>query len=149
MHRQNNRPLEPEPLTGVPASRLPASGIDDPAQSPEAAVLVFNPEDLLGSLAGDRPLAEIILKGFLGDAPSQLDTLRVRLDESDALGARLRAHTLKGAAATVAAGSLYRIALDLERAATKDELDRCLELLPCAVDELDRFRSTLERSGWV
>jgi len=109
---------------------------------------VFNEEDLLGRLMNDRPLAEVIVKGFLDDTPSRLDSLRRRLDEKDAQGARSQAHTLKGAAATVAAEGLYAIAVALEQAGTDGQLERCSQLLPRATDEFDRFRDTLERAGW-
>ena len=83
------------------------------------------------------------------DVPSQLNNLRARLDEADAPGARLQAHALKGAAATVAAEGLRAIALAMERAGAAGQLDRCGELLPRAVEEFERFKSTLERAGWV
>ena len=98
---------------------------------------------------GDRPLAGLILKGFLEDFPAQLNKLRTRLDAADAAGTRSQAHALKGAAATVAAESLRDIAFAIERAGTAGQLDRCTELLPCVVDEFDQFRNTLERAGWV
>ena len=60
-----------------------------------------------------------------------------------------QAHTLKGAAATVAAEGLQALALAMERAGTAGQLDRCGELLPRAVEEFERFKSTLERAGWV
>jgi HPt (histidine-containing phosphotransfer) domain-containing protein len=98
---------------------------------------------------GDRQLARKVLKGFLEDAPSQLDNLRRRLDEADAPGARLQAHALKGAAATVAAEGLHAMALAIERAGAGGRLDQCGELLPRAVEEFERLKSALERAAWV
>jgi HPt (histidine-containing phosphotransfer) domain-containing protein len=112
-------------------------------------VNVFNPEDLLERLMGDRQLAIIILKGFLDDVPSQLNNLRKQLDESDAQGVRLQAHTLKGAAATVAAESLRMIALAMEQSGAEGQLDKCRALMPRAVGEFERFKDTLERASWV
>jgi signal transduction histidine kinase/HPt (histidine-containing phosphotransfer) domain-containing protein len=122
----------------------------DPSRKESTAVRnAFNAEDLLGRLMGDRPLAEIVVQSFLDDAPSQLNSLRGRLDEEDGPGARALAHTLKGAAATVAAEGLYAIALALEQAGKDGRLDRCGQLLPHLVDEFDRFRITVQRTGWV
>jgi PAS domain S-box-containing protein len=115
-------------------------------ESPKA---VFDGEALLGRLMGDRLLAGTILKGFLEDVPSQLNNLRQRLAEADAPGTRLQAHALKGAAAAVAAESLHALALAMERAGTAGQMDRCGELLPCAVAEFERLKSTLEHAGWV
>jgi HPt (histidine-containing phosphotransfer) domain-containing protein len=82
-----------------------------------------------------------------------LTGLRQRLDEEDGPGARAHAHALKGAAATVAAQDLHAIAVALEAnlgdAGTPGELDRCGQLLPRAIEEFDRFRNILERTGWV
>jgi PAS domain S-box-containing protein len=109
---------------------------------------VFNAEDLLERVMGERPLAELIVKEFLEDTPARLSNLRRLLDEDDAQGARSQAQTLKSAAVRVAAGGVGAIALALEQAGTDGQLDRCSQLLPRASDEFDRFRSTLERAGW-
>jgi HPt (histidine-containing phosphotransfer) domain-containing protein len=98
---------------------------------------------------GDRQLAGIILKGFLLDVPSQLDNLSTRLAEADAPGVRMQAHVLRGASATVAAEGLCAIAGAMERAGSTGRLDQCSGLLAHAVDEFDRLRKTLERTGWA
>jgi HPt (histidine-containing phosphotransfer) domain-containing protein len=98
---------------------------------------------------GDRELARGVLKRFIQDAPSQLENLRVRLDEIDAPGTRLQAHTLKGSAATVGAEALHAVALAMETAAFSGRLDDCRDLLPEATNEFNRFKTTVERDGWV
>jgi len=97
----------------------------------------------------DRELAGALLKGFLNGAPAQLKHLRERLADSDVPGLRLEAHTLKGAAATVAAEALRLAALAIETAATAGQLDNCRSLLSRATSEFDRFKTTVERDGWV
>jgi len=110
---------------------------------------VFNGDALLGRLMGDRQLAGLILRGFLLDAPSQLEKLRSLLDESDAAGVRLQAHSLKGAAATVGAEELQASAYALETAARGGQLDGCGELLRRAAAHFGRFVSTIEKNGWT
>ncbi|MGO9257450.1 MAG: PAS domain S-box protein [Bryobacteraceae bacterium] len=148
------KPVDLGRLAEVLARWLPESGARDAAQTPpqpagEQATAIFDGEALLRRLMGDRQLAGAILKGFLGDAPSQLHNLRRRLDEADGRGAWLQAHALKGAAATVAAEGLHAMALAIERAGAAGQLDRCGELLPRAVEEFERFKSALERTAWV
>jgi PAS domain S-box-containing protein len=147
------KPVELRLLERMLAKWLPASGgcmAPAPGEvSAERSTSVFNVEALLRRLMGDRKLAGTVLRGFLRDVPSQLNNLRARLDEADAPGARLQAHALKGAAATVAAESLCAIALAIERAGAAGQLDPCGELLPRAVEEFERFKGTLERNGWV
>jgi len=137
-----SKPVELDQLEEVLARWLPVAGTDD-------NVRIFDAEALLRRLRGDRELARITLKGFLQDMPSQLNNLRIRLEESDARGLRLQAHAMKGAAATVAAQGLHAIALELERTATSGQLEPCGELLPRAIQEFERFRITLELAGWL
>ncbi len=108
-------------------------GAGRPGRSaPERATPVFDAEALLDRLMGDRHMAGIVLKGFLRDAPSQLDDLRRRLADRDLPGARLRLHTLKGAAAAVAAEKL-QCAARIDDGRSREHAgswDRCRELLP-------------------
>ncbi len=115
----------------------------------EGSENVFNSADLLRRLMGDKRLVAVILNAFLKDAPTQLEILRDRLERSDTGGIREQAHTLRGAAATASAGDLLAIATALEGAGNKGQLDRCQELLPRAFVEFDRYRSHVERSGWL
>jgi CheY-like chemotaxis protein/HPt (histidine-containing phosphotransfer) domain-containing protein len=149
-----SKPVEMGMLRHMLAKWLPESADagDCPAPEPHArgqAKAVFNPEALLRRLMGDREVASVVLRGFLENAPSQLDNLRRRLDEADAPAARLQAHKLKGSAATVAAEGLHAIALAMERAGAAGQMDSCRGLLPGAVEEFERFKHAVERTGWV
>ncbi|MES1256792.1 MAG: Hpt domain-containing protein, partial [Acidobacteriota bacterium] len=133
-----------------PAPEREGSGEDfaeDPGQKEDNSV--FNEDDLLERLVGDRKLAGIVLRGFLDDTPAQLSALRGRIEVDDSAGARLQAHTLKGSSATVAAERLNAVAAAMEQAVAEGRFSRCAELLPRAAREFARFRSTLERDGWV
>ena len=138
------KPVDLARLSDVLARWLPVS-----SRTPARDSAVFDGDALLGRLMGDRQLAGILLKGFLDDVPSQLSNLRRRLDEADIPGARMQAHTLKGAAATVSAEGLCAIASAIERAGIDGQLDRCGELLPRAVEEFARLKGALEQTGWV
>jgi HPt (histidine-containing phosphotransfer) domain-containing protein len=134
----------------MPATAAAPAVVKQPVPEVSAGTAgVFNSEALLGRLMGDRLLAGVILKGFLADAPSQLSNLREQLDKADARGVQSQAHTLKGASATVAAEDLCAIASALEKSGKAGQLDRCGELLPRAVEEFERLRMTLARTGWV
>ncbi len=148
------KPVDLEQLAAVLARWLPESkpiptggGL---AKGDEAAdKSVFDGDALLRRLMGDRQLAGRVLKGFLEDVPSQLNKLRLRLDEEDANGARMQAHIIQGAAATVAAECLHATALEMERAGADGRLDRCVALFPLAAEEFEKYKSTLELAGWV
>jgi len=110
--------------------------------------MVFNHEDLLARLMGDKGLASKVIAGFLHDAPRQLCTLKKMLEEGDADGARRQAHTLKGAAATMSAQALRALCSEAQDAATAEELSRALALLPRLQEQFELLKTTLEKSGW-
>jgi hypothetical protein len=37
----------------------------------------------------------------------------------------------------------------MEVAGNAGQLDRCRELLPCVIEEIERFRNAVERAGWA
>ncbi len=119
---------------------------DVPAKPPAP---VFDGEALLNRLMGDRQLAEIVLGGFIGDFPSQMDTLRKRLSEKDGPGVLLQAHSLKGSAATVSAVRLSVVAMEMETAAHTDKLDLLGNLMPRVTEEFEQLRRELKVSGWL
>ncbi len=148
------KPLELQSLEDTLAKWLPRSNAADAAQTPgqparERARALFDGDDLLRRLIGDRPLARQILRGFLDDAPSVLNNLGKHLDEADAPGVRLHAHNLGGAAATVSADGLHALALALEQASTSGQMDHCRKLLPQVIEEFQQLKRTLDRTGWV
>jgi PAS domain S-box-containing protein len=149
-----SKPVDLERLAEVLARWCPAT---DPPIAVHSAdqttsgqtVATFASEVFLKRLMGDGKLAVIILRGFLGETPTQLNRLSEQFDEGDVPGIRERAHALQGAAATVSAEGLRAVAMAMEDAAKMGQLDQCGELLPRAVEEFERFKGTLERDGWV
>jgi CheY-like chemotaxis protein len=154
------KPVDFERLGDALARWLPVNGGADavPALIPAAlssalrasrAEVAFDEEALLERVMGDRCLAGTVLTRFIEDVPSQLTGLSLRLEEADAPGVGFHSHTIKGAAATVSAESLRALSQAMELAGNAGQLDRCRELLPRAVEEFERFKTVLERSGWV
>jgi signal transduction histidine kinase/DNA-binding NarL/FixJ family response regulator len=148
------KPVDLRLLAEMLAKWLPAASSRDAAHTtgparPEPPTAVFDPEAFLKRLLGDRQLAVLIVKGFLEGFPEQLKTLRARLAEANGPAVRLQAHALKGSAATVSAVSLRAVAQEMERAAAAGGLDRCGALVPRAIEEFERYKSSLEQAGWL
>ena len=148
------KPVALDPLADVLATWLPGFTPRNtlPAAEPSAteqAVAVFDEEDLLSRLLGDRQIAGVILQGFLADFPGLLNRLRKRLDDADGPGAALLAHSLKGAAAAVSAGGLRALATAMEQAGKAGQLDDFSELIPRTLDGFERLKSALRNAGWV
>jgi signal transduction histidine kinase/FixJ family two-component response regulator len=149
-----SKPVDLEILAAALAKWLPAPDPRIQVQSAEPAAAqlssaIFDSEALLKRLMGDRQLAGTIVEEFCGTVPAQFSNLRQRFVEGDRPGARSQAHALKGSAATVSAGGLAAIAREMERTAVAGRLDRFGELLPRAAEEFERFRSVLQRTGWL
>ena len=106
-------------------------------------------EAFLKRLKGDRQLAEMILKVFLEHSALQLSSLRGRLDDADAPGVRLQAHTLRGGSANVSAEVLRALCRETEEAAASNELSRARVLLPRLEEQFELLKVTLKQSGWV
>jgi PAS domain S-box-containing protein len=136
-----SKPVELGPLAAALAKWLP-----DPSLRNKE---VFDESALLRRLMDDRKLAGVVIEAFLHDAPSQLMNLHKGIEQGDVPGARTQAHTLRGAAATVAAESLEKIATAIENAVALGQLARGAELLPRAMEEFERFKITAEQTGWV
>jgi two-component system sensor histidine kinase/response regulator len=119
------------------SERAPSPALSERAPSPALSLdqVVFDPEVLLKVLAGDRETAAEIAREFLGDAQSQIAGLRDAVRTGDREEALRRAHTLKGAAATVGAHALRSCAARLERA-IKDSPARALDRLPDLVEDV-------------
>jgi chemotaxis protein histidine kinase CheA len=118
-------------------------------QSPVTTEAAFDEKKMLARLMGDKELVGKILVAFLTDAPRQFRVLRDKLEKADAEGARLQAHTLKGAAATVSAKALLSLCQAIQREITASDLASALALLPRLEEEFQLLKRTLHQSGWV
>jgi HPt (histidine-containing phosphotransfer) domain-containing protein len=119
------------------------------ARAAEPAAAIFDESAFLSRLMGDRPLAQVILQGFVADFPWMLDRLQKRFGEADGPGAALQAHALEGAAAAISAGSLRAIAQAMEDAAKAGRLSEFSELLPRTVHEFERLKDALRHARWA
>jgi signal transduction histidine kinase/FixJ family two-component response regulator len=149
-----SKPLELRRLEEVltqwlPATDSPRAVLSGHAPATEETAAIFDSQALLRRMMGDRQLVRKILNGFLGGFPAQVNDLRSRLADADGAAVRLRAHTVRGSAATVAANALSAIAADIERAANAGELDRAGDLVLRMIEEFERLKSTVENTGWL
>ena len=116
----------------------------------EQAKAIFDGEALLRRLMGDRQLAGTILKGFLAGCSRPVEQFaRAARPRRMHLAPGRRRTPLRERRPRLRRKRLRAIALEMERAGAAGQLDRCGELLPHVVEEFERFKSTLERTGWV
>jgi len=106
---------------------------------------IFNEKELLGRVMEDKELMRELLLRFLEDLPQYMDALRKALSHRDKPGAEHYAHTIKGAAANVAAPGIRALALEMEEAGREGELVSITRLFPQLEKEAALFRTTLKR----
>ncbi len=107
--------------------------------------IVFDEEELLKRLMGDRELGRAVIAGFLDDIPQQIDTLKQRLGEGDAPLVSRHAHTIKGAAATIGAQVLRDVAYTVEQAGKATELELAARLVPRLEEEFGHLKVAIEQ----
>ncbi|MBN2717944.1 MAG: response regulator [Deltaproteobacteria bacterium] len=78
---------------------------------------VLDQKKLLSRLMGDARIMKTILQGFIDDMPGQIDNLAHLVETGDLDGARIRAHGIKGASATVCAERMFSHCLHMEQQA--------------------------------
>lgn len=148
------KPIGLESLQKVLEKWLPArgSGVQitlSPEQLPANTEGIFNEKEFLARLMGDKKIAVMIIAGFLKDFPHQLRVLRTRLESGDASGAKLQAHTLKGAAATMSAEALRAVCDEAQEASVAGTLDRVVATLSQLQQQFELLTATLKQAGWA
>ena len=101
--------------------------------------LLFDRASLLNRLMGDEDLARTVLEGFLEDLPRQISGLEELLVAGDITGSQNRAHTIKGAAASVGGEAVRMAAAEMEQMARDGNLENMRR--PFAGIERTRSRS--------
>ena len=114
----------------------PATGDDAATASDTARIL--DVESGLGRIMGDRPLYLKILRRFLHDHGATPCQIHAQFAAGDYAGARLRTHTLKGAAGMIGAVQVHGLASALEMAlrAQAPDLAQQVQQLELAQDQL-------------
>jgi len=110
---------------------------------PGSAAALFDEAEFVDRLTGDRDLAGVIVRGFLEDMPQQLAALESHLRKNDAAGARLRIHSIKGAAAAVSGNGLRQVAAILEDAANRGDWQTMGAGLPELVEQFHATREAM------
>jgi CheY-like chemotaxis protein/HPt (histidine-containing phosphotransfer) domain-containing protein len=109
----------------------------------EPEVPIFDRAGMLQRLMGDVDLAESLIASLLVSLPRQIESLKSSLEAQDAVGARLAAHSIKGAAGNVGGERLQRVAFELEQAAEVGDLDAARSYLAGLELQFELLRKAL------
>ena len=148
------KPVEPRQLAKILeqwlAAPAAAGGAKPPgAGAPPETTAIFDPDELLARLGGDRGLARRIVAGFLNDFPGQLRILKDKLADGDARGVQMQAHALKGASATVSAPALRALFSEMQQEAAAGQLAGAAARYSRMEEQFELLKSTLKQSGWT
>jgi HPt (histidine-containing phosphotransfer) domain-containing protein len=110
-----------------------------------AALDVFNEAELLERLMDDRDLEGLILEAFLAELPSQILALKQYVLQRDAENVSFQAHSMRGAAANLAAHALRDVFLEAESLAKQGDLQGMATCISRIESEYHRFEQTIKK----
>ncbi len=140
-----SKPIDPAELRrimtfaarGGPDASLPAPEEDD--EKPIARTDVFDRASLLERVIWDEELCSRVVETFLDDGKKLVSQFVDAAERGDSFSAKIAAHTLRGAAANVAAGNLASLAFRAEETASEGDPDRLRGFSARLKDEWRRF----------
>jgi PAS domain S-box-containing protein len=134
-----SKPLRPEMLEKILTRWIGPGGASEPIVQPEEGALggghpadksLFDPDDLLTRVMGNRALAVRVAGAFLKSMPQQLLALSAAIVNSDVEAFVLAAHSIKGAAANAGGGAMSELASKLESLGRAGSIGPASEVLP-------------------
>ena len=126
------------PTPAVATEAAPPAPVDDNVELPD-----FEPEDMMGRLAGDEKLARSLVSGFLNDVPKRVARMKKDLADGTVANVGHEAHTIKGAAAAVSGLALRALASKMEQSAHAGDLAAVAARLPELEARFARLQAAL------
>jgi len=87
-----------------------------------SAKSIFDKDELLHRVRGDKQFFKEMLKIFFDLAPDEIKILKKNLQENDIAQTKKQAHKLKGSFSNIAAHALHDFAVEIETAAGNDDM---------------------------
>ncbi len=109
---------------------------------------VFDRDDLLNRLSNDKTLFESTLKSFLEKMPDRIKELKQEAGGHNIESVMHKGHSIKGAAATVAAVAVSNVAGRIEEAGRKRSLDVVDRLIVELEEEYKKFTNHMDTLGF-
>ena len=105
----------------------------------EKLLPAYNKAELLARVGGKEDLATRFIAMFIKNVTGYMDLLQSAIFNSDLEQARIQAHTIKGAAANIAANQMHRTAAIMEERAKSGSMDEVAALLSQLQNEFSGF----------
>ncbi|HTX15578.1 MAG TPA: response regulator [Candidatus Baltobacteraceae bacterium] len=123
----------------APSNVSPSAGSPASVPAGDSAPRVFDINEALDRVEGDRELLEEIVRIFMGECSSNMDAIRQALAASDARLLERLAHTVKGASANLSASAVSQVAFTIEKLARAGDLKPASEWIDKLQQEIDRL----------
>jgi signal transduction histidine kinase/CheY-like chemotaxis protein len=104
----------------------------------------INRDELMERLGGDTELLDELIEVFLNDCPTRLVDITTAVDAGDPEALRIAAHTLKGAAGTMAAGAVFEASQTLERLGGEKRMELAAAAVRVLAAEVAKLLATLK-----
>jgi CheY-like chemotaxis protein/HPt (histidine-containing phosphotransfer) domain-containing protein len=129
-----SKPVSPQVLAEALKKWLPQETLTTTAQlsvtsdqsssvvSQGSELPVFDRAGMLSRLMDDEELLQVVVDGFLGDIPMQIEALKGYMENGDVAATERQAHTIKGASANVGGEILRAVACEMEKAAKAGDM---------------------------
>jgi len=141
---------EPSPIPMEEPDVIESRGIEPAAVSETAApaakeqVHIFSEAEILDTFMGNKEMILQLLSHFIERTQTQIKNLPKLEKAGDYATARIDAHTIKGAAATMSGFELAAAAARLEKAYKNVETDEMKTALPLVEKAYERFKKEAE-----
>ncbi len=134
-----SKPISPVELERIMAFAAQRVQDEDNHEKPIARTDVFDRASLLERVVWDEELCSRVVETFLDDGKNLVSQFVDAAERGDPVSAKIAAHTLRGAAANVAAGTLASLASSAEETASEGDTDRLRGFSARLKDEWRRF----------
>lgn len=106
---------------------------------------VFDKQELLEELDGDREFLEESLEMLTADTPVLIDQIRDGIESGDAEKIRIAAHTLKSMVGNFCAQPAFEAALHVEKIGSDGDLTQSAAGLVSLEDQVQRLQQELHK----
>jgi PAS domain S-box-containing protein len=138
------KPFSAQSLAEVIERLLKSGPVDQQRRyEPELDPEVFDRDELLVRIGGDRQLLHEIETAFLEDASAQIESIQEAVVDGDASRVAAFGHALKSASAGIGANAIKDVAHQVEIAGGAGDLEIAKGLVEIAKEELTRFEQAL------
>ncbi len=116
----------------------------DEKQEEIQKIRIFNEDELMNRLGGNKELFNKVLNLFFEIMPHENDTLKQLLTGNDVEQIKCQAHKIKGSFANISAHALHDIALEIETSAKQNNIKKGRLLFNTLESEFDKFCRTVK-----